>query len=281
MSPPVTPKTPPSFIALPDAQARRWLDEILGQLSPVQRQILAAHLRNREDPIQIAARLGLPRDAVRASLAYALAQLRMALSDAPLEKSREDWLERCRDLLTSAPLRRVTPTVEIELPGMAAPHEPVAPSASVDAHANFLIVESRHTPATAPARTAATKPSPASTPAREFRLPSLPANTVPTPVSTPTPTRRAPTSSGLFAHLPALLALLVIVVTGLLAWSLWGPRHSTPVVNTEPLRVPALDEPAAPLTAPDFRLVLLRQQHEGLLEDLDFYVWLAEQDLAP
>lgn len=30
-----------------------------------------------------------------------------------------------------------------------------------------------------------------------------------------------------------------------------------------------------------FRLVLLRQQHDGLLEDLDFYVWLAEQEIEP
>ena len=42
--------------------------------------------------------------------------------------------------------------------------------------------------------------------------------------------------------------------------------------------MPPPDAPEAPLTAPDFLLVLMQQQHPGVLETLDFYVWLAEQE---
>lgn len=285
MSSPVTPKTPPSFVALPDDKARRLLETLLGQLSPVQRQILVAHLRTQEDTDRIAARLGLSRDTARASLAYAVAQLRMVLSDAPLDKTREDWLRRCRKLLATMVPQGRTPTIEIDLPFVPTAadvdeDDHVADVATADEQA-YLVVESRDIPtplleATTPAVIALEQLRPS--PLAETRTTAAPTPAAPISKHVSRPHDR--TALGLWPRLPALLALLVLVVGGVLAWQAWAP--STPsqdvAVDTGPRRVPALSAPAPPLTAPDFRLVLLRQQHQGLLEELDFYVWLAEQE---
>ena len=53
---------------------------------------------------------------------------------------------------------------------------------------------------------------------------------------------------------------------------------AAPAVRSGPQRMPPPSAPEAPLTAPDFLLVLLRQQHPDLLENLEFEVWLAEQE---
>lgn len=294
MSGPVTPRTQPSFVALPDEVARRRLDEVLAQLSPVQRQILAAHLRHREEPNQIAARLGLSRDSARVSLSFALSQLRMALSDAPLDRARTDWLERSRTLLAPVPVRQATPTLELELSnwGLGMPAESAPgrePSDAAVAHEHLLIVERRATRGLTSAEFPADRP-----PATDRASPPA-AAMVSAAVPLRTPARVQPESKGpvvtsghprrrtigLLPRLPAALAVLVVGVAVLLGWALWGPSKRAPAaIDAGPRRVPALDAPAAPLTAPDFGLVLLRQQHEGVLEDLEFYLWLAEQETA-
>jgi len=288
MSPSVTPKTPPSFVSLPDDKARRLLDTVLGQLSPVQRQILVTHLRGQEDPDRIAGRLGLSRDTTRASLTFAMAQLRMVLSDAPLDKTREDWLRRCRDLLAMTLPQGKTPTIEIELPFAATADDVDEDERGADASTTeapaFLVVESRDAPT--PLREVAT-PAPIVLPEP---YPSAPVETstaaVPTP-ATPDAARVFPpgdrAAPGVWPRLRGWLALLVLGVGAILAWSAWGPGapHRDAAIDPGPRRVPPLNAPAAPLTAPDFRLVLLRQQHPGLLEELDFHVWLAEQEAVP
>ena len=146
MSSPVTPKTPPSFMAVPEIRARRMLNAALGQLSPLQRQLVIAHLRTGEDSVRLAARLGLARDSARASLAFAVAQLRMALSDAPLDKTRDDWLRRCRELLEAQQQARATPTHEIDLPQAwtrVELAEPVTPVPGDPHESAFLVVERR------------------------------------------------------------------------------------------------------------------------------------------
>lgn len=195
---------------MPDEAARRMLAQALARLSPVQRQAVLLRLRDVADIDGIAVRLGLSSDTVRACLAFAVAQLRMALSDAPLDRERDDWLHRCRALLVALP----------------APTTPPPPTASVPA------------------------------------------------------AQHAPAGSGPWPRLPAALGLLVLVAAGVFAWQQWrpGPPPAPPPVEAAPQRMPPPDAPEAPLTAPDFLLVLLRQQHPGVLEDLDFYVWLAEQD---
>lgn len=192
------------------------LAQALTRLSPVQRQAMLLRLRGVADIDDIAARLALSPDSVRACLAFAAVQLRMALSDTPLERERDEWLQRCRSLLAALP-------------------EP--------------------------------KPAPASVPAAA-------------PVVEPHHPRHAPVDSGLWPRLPAALALLVLLAAGVFAWQLWRePSAPTPPpVEAEPQRMPPPDAPEAPLTAPDFLLVLMQQQHPGVLEDLDFYLWLAEQE---
>ena len=272
----VTPKQP-SFVTLADDKARRVFDEALDRLSPVQRQVFLMRLRSESNLDRIAVRLGLSRDTARASLAYAVAQLRMALSDAPLDKQRDDWLQRCRRLLVRPVRRDIVPAVEIEFPGA----ETEAAPATVESMA--LVVESRET---TPAHITAAPPA-SSESARRVATHSLPITRPAASVAATTTTtlgrdsrRRA--HAGLWPRLPAALAVLVLTVVGVLAWhGLRSDASKSTVIDTEPQRVPALDAPAAPLTAPDFRLVLLRQQQDGLLEDLDFYIWLSEQDALP
>ena len=283
MSPSFTPKTPPSFVVLPDDKARRLLESLLGQLSPVQRQVLLTHLRGQEDPDRIAARLGLSRDTARASLAFAVARLRMVLSDAPLDKTREDWLRRCRDLLTTTMPQGRTPTIEIDLPFVAMPADldEDARGADVDMFEEppFLVVESREVPA--PVLVAATPAPIAPPPSRRTETPILAAPTPVAPMRAQVSRTRDRVALDLWPRLTALLALLVLMVGGVLAWHAWGPSapRKDVAITTEPQRMPPITAEAAPLTAPDFRLVLLRQQHPGLLEDLDFNVWLAEQEV--
>lgn len=280
MPPPVTPK-PPSFVTLPDAAARRVFDDALDRLSPVQRQVFLMRLRSESDLERIAVRLGLPRDSARASLAYAVAQLRMVLSDAPLDKQRNDWLRRCRQLLVVPARRGTVPAVEIELPGIMAA---IAPESAPPAE---LVVESRHTtPASWPLAGATTPPPelPPSVPMPVEPTPAKPIIPTDTPVAAPPRHGRHHRSSyGLWPRLPAAMGVLVLVVVGFLTWYGLGPSapKSIAPISTEPQRMPPLDAPAAPLTASDFRLVLLRQQQQDLLEDLDFYIWLSEQDALP
>lgn len=198
------------------------LDEALARLSPVQRQAVSMRLRGVADVDGIAAHLGLPAETVRASLAFAVAQLRMALSDAPLDRRHNDWLLRCRALHIAA-ARSAT-----------APAEPPRPQASM--------------PDAAPA------PVTGRAQGRGYRL---------------------------WPRLPVALALLVLVAGGALGWQAWklhALRTAPPAPQAGPQRMPPPNAPEAPLTAPDFLLVLLQQQHPGLVEDLDFYIWLAEQD---
>lgn len=276
MPSPVTPKQT-SFVTLADDKARLVFDEALDRLSPVQRQVFLMRLRSESDLDRIAVRLGLSRDTARASLAYAVAQLRMALSDAPLDKQRDDWLQRCRRLLVRPVRRSIVPAVEIELPGAEAKVAPVPVESSA------LVVESRETtPAhiTASPLTSSESVRPASPPSRQVVLPAASAS-APTSAAPSRDSRRR-AHGGLWPRLPAALAVLVLTVVGVLAWyGLRSDPSKSTVIDTEPQRMPALDAPAAPLTAPDFRLVLLRQQQDGLLEDLDFYIWLSEQDALP
>jgi hypothetical protein len=91
--------------------------------------------------------------------------------------------------------------------------------------------------------------------------------------------RRAPVTLGLWPRLPAALALLVLGAALALGWQAWRAA-SRPVVTSPPgpHRMPPPTAPEAPLTAPDFMLVLMRQQHPGLLDELEFHVWLSEQE---
>ena len=283
MSPPLTPKTPPSFVSLPDDKARRLLESLLGQLSPVQRQVLLTHLRGHEDTDRIAARLGLSRDTARASLAFAVARLRMVLSDAPLDKTREDWLRRCRDLLTTTVPQGRTPTIEIDLPFVATTadldEDERGSDVDMPGEPAFLVVESRQAPVLAVATPAPIAPQwPLPSPPTEMPVPVAPTPAAPMPARVSRPRDRV--ALDLWPRLTALLALLVLAVGGVLAWHAWGPSapRKDVAIATGPQRMPPLSAPAPPLTAPDFRLVLLRQQHSGLLEDLDFNVWLAEQE---
>lgn len=204
-----------SFVSMPDEAARRMFAQALARLSPVQRQAVVLRLRGVADIDGIAVRLGLSPDSVRASLAFAIAQLRMALSDAPLDRERDDWLHRCRALLVVLPAPTTQP------------------------------------PPTAPAPVAAQDTAP-----------------------------RGGAGPGMRPRLSAALVLPVLVAAAIFAWQLWRPQRAPlpPPVESAPQRMPPPDAPEAPLTAPDFLLVLLQQQHPGVLEDLDFYVWLAEQD---
>ena len=209
------PRSSSSFVSMPDEAARRLFAQALTRLSPVQRQAMLLRLRGVADIDDIAARLALSPDSVRASLAFAAVQLRMVLSDTPLDRERDEWLQRCRTLLAALPEPRATPA------------SPAAAS---------VVTQDR--------------------------------------------VQRAPVGSGLWPRLPAALALLVLIAAGVFAWQLWrsNPAPVPSPVETEPQRMPPPDAPEAPLTAPDFLLVLMQQQHPGVLETLDFYVWLAEQE---
>lgn len=217
----------PSFVLMPDDAARRMLDDALSRLSPVQRQVVSMRLQGVSDLDRIAIRLGLPLDTVRVSLAFAVARLRMLLSDTPLEKQRDDWLQRCHTLLA----------------GSASPAD--SPASGVDgrlleAESTKLVGNSGGADATQSARRQSLRPP-----------------------------------------LLVALALLAVIAFGIWFWRVGLDERAAAtraIENAGPQRMPALDGPEAPLTAPDFELVLLRQQHEGLLENLDFYVWLIEQE---
>lgn len=92
--------------------------------------------------------------------------------------------------------------------------------------------------------------------------------------------RRAPVTLGLWPRLPAALALLLLGAALALGWQAWRAA-SRPAVTSPPgpHRMPPPTAPEAPLTAPDFMLVLMRQQHPGLLDELEFHVWLSEQEV--
>ncbi|MCX7557641.1 hypothetical protein OS187_12575 [Xanthomonadaceae bacterium JHOS43] len=206
-----------SFVSLPDDLARQMLDEALVRLSPVQRQAVTMRLRGVADVDGIAERLGLPEETVRASLAFAVAQLRMALSDAPLDRRHNDWLHRCRALHTAPPDRSRAPDRASE----AALPAPVQPGAHLQ---------------------------PAAGAGRQMRW---------------------------------AVVLGLLVLAGVMVWQFrqTGSTDGAPSkVETGPQRMPPPNAPEAPLTAPDFLLVLLQQQHPGVLEDLEFHVWLAEQE---
>lgn len=274
------PEPPSSFVALADASARRVLDEALGRLSPVQRQVFLVRMRSESDPERIGARLGLSRDAARASLAFAVAQLRMALSDAPLDKGRDDWLQRCRSLLAIAAAPVATaPQEEVDLPGFgvvvdcAPPPAPPVPAPEPFA----FVVETRSTLAEH-VTTAHDEPVRVMLPGIDVARPS--AVSEPRPASSVAPVRRhSRTAHG--RPWPMLaLGFLAVLAFGTWAWHARAPGSSREAakLDQEPLRVPPLSAPEAPLTASDFRLVLERQVHEGVLDDLDFFIWLAEQD---
>ncbi len=293
MSPPVTPKTPPSFLAMPELQARRLLNAALGQLSPLQRQLVITHLRTGDDAERLAARLGLARDSARASLSFAVAQLRMALSDAPLDKTREDWLQRCRALLEAARAVQKTPTHEVDLPAswgnvelVPTPPPPTEADAAPETH--FLVVETRNTvpaavvaPAVdAPAPVASVRWEPERLEPERVAIPRVAPAARPAKATIPPPTRprRVEPAPRIW---PWAVAGMVVLALAIGAWQFASsPKEVAPPKPMQPQRVPALSEPAAPLTASDFQLVLLRQQHEGVLEDLDFYLWLSEQEDA-
>ncbi len=97
--------------------------------------------------------------------------------------------------------------------------------------------------------------------------------------SVTSPRRRPPVTLGLWPRLPAALALLVLGAALLLGWLAWHTaRPSRVEMPAGPHRMPPPTAPEAPLTAPDFMLVLLRQQHPEMLDDLEFHVWLSEQE---
>ena len=223
----ISPGKPPSFVLLPEDAARRMLEDALSRLSPVQREVVSMRLRGVGDLNTIALRLGLPLDTVRVSLAYAIARLRVLLSDTPLEKQRDDWLHRCHTLLAGSASTAAFPVSEED--------------------GRLLHVESAKGAGYAKAADNAHATRPRS----------------------------------LVRLLLVVLTLLAAIIIGIWFWGVGidertAGAHSA--ANTGPQRMPALDGPEAPLTAPDFELVLLRQQHEGLLENLDFYVWLIEQE---
>lgn len=93
------------------------------------------------------------------------------------------------------------------------------------------------------------------------------------------PRQRSPVTLGLWPRLPAALALLVLGAGLALGWQAWRAARP-PVVKVAPgpQRMPPPTAPEAPLTAPDFMLVLFRQQHPEVLDDLEFHVWLSEQE---
>lgn len=226
---------------MPDDDARQLLKKALGRLSVAQRQVVILRLRGESDMGRIAAGLALEPNAVRASLAFATAQLRMMLSDTPQQPEQTDWLLRCQALL--APRARAVAAAPTQADTM--------PSALI------------------------TEPAPA--------VSASPQASSPLAAAPDTPPQRAAGAPWLLPWLPAALMLLIVITLALLAWHLWWPSAQTPAATTspartEPERMPPPSAPQAPLTAPDFSLVLLRQQHPGLVEELDFHVWLSEQD---
>lgn len=256
------PPPPDAFIRMPDDAARHQLKLALGRLSRTQRHVMLLRLRGESDLDRIAAQLQLDPATVRASLAFAHAQLRMMLSDSPQDPERNDWLLRCQALLMPKPESRAA--------SQASP-----------------LPDRDPTPATADS---GASPAPAglmdgSRPA-EPSAPSSPSDAGSQPdQDTIARTESAPGAFWLLPWLPGALALLVLISLGLLAWQVLAPPAAPTATTTatrpersEPERMPPPLAPEAPLTAPDFSLVLLRQQHPGLLEDLDFLIWLSEQE---
>lgn len=251
MSAPALPP-PDSFLQLPEDAARHRLKLALGRLSSTQRHVMLLRLRGESDLDLIAVRLKLEPAAVRASLAFANAQLRMMLSDTPQDPGQNAWLLRCQALLTPRP----------------------APTTATGTHPESSAARS------APAELADQPQQPT-----DDAIPSAPSPATPDPLppgaAAAAPAERMPPSPWLLPWLPGALALLVITSLGLLAWVISAtstPEQVAHVVPSEPERMPAPSAPEAPLTAPDFSLVLLRQTQPELLENLDFHVWLSEQE---
>lgn len=244
--PQMTASDPPpasTFLALPDAAAGARLQEALARLSPLQRRVVQLHLRHGLDAAGIAAQLEAAPAAVAASLAFATSQLRVQLSDPGQEGAADAWIERCRVLL-------------------GAPLDAVARS------------DSSPSPAAVGQAQACTQPGELGGPAQAR------ASEVDRPAPPSARPRSAPVTLGLWPRLPAALALLVLGVGLTLGWQAWRASRvpAAPAVRSGPQRMPPPSAPEAPLTAPDFLLVLLRQQHPDLLENLEFEVWLAEQE---
>lgn len=222
---------PTSFVALPDTQALDHLEVALQRLSPLQRRVILLRLRDDRDIDAIAAHLALAPDAARASLAFATAQLRMMLSDRPLDRDATQWLTRCRNLLR------------------------------------------------AQAATSAAKAAPTTTTTHSTDKPAVHARreTARESLAAQFDTRQRPTFPVL-----QISAVLVVLAGILLMWSVWPTTPSGTSIElpppSEPQRMPSPSAPEAPLTAPDFLLVLMRQQHPAVLEDLEFHVWLSEQE---
>ena len=221
----------------------------------------------------------------------------MALSDAPLDKTREDWLQRCRALLEAARAVQKTPTHEVDLPASWGSVEPVPtppsppplpPETDAVSETHFLVVETRNSapealvsPAVdAPAPVASVRVEPERSEPERVAAPRVApaARSAKATIPPPTRPRRVEAAPRIW---PWAVAGLVVLALAIGAWQFVStPKEVAPPKPAQPQRVPALSEPAAPLTAADFQLVLLRQQHEGVLEDLDFYLWLSEQEDA-
>lgn len=217
------PRNPPaSFLSLPDPLARQRLLQALAALEPMQRQVVGRRLCGQSDLERIAAALDCPPDNVRVLLVQGIGQLRLALSDDPADRTRNDWLKRCQSLLQAG---------------------------------------------ARPSGTAALRDARGASPAATSR-PALPAGTW------------------------VLATLLLGLALGLGGW-LWRSQPAPPLPPVDPElaarpepvpesapggAVPAADADQVPLTAPDLELVLLQQRHPGLLENLDFYLWLVEKD---
>lgn len=245
------------FVLLPEDVARLCLRDALARLSSLQRQVILLHLRDRLSVSEIAARLGVAPAAAGASLAFATSQLRVQLSERPQDSQSLEWLDRCGALLRDAapseptPLAQALPTAQAS----AAPPPHSNSAKSLDAPAQAL--------PQAAAGDASIQCAAASDP----------------PSATPAPRRRAPVTLGLWPRLPAALGLLVLGAALMLGWQAWEASRPVLVpVRVGPQRMPPPTAPEAPLTAPDFMLVLLRQQSPGLLEDLEFNLWLSEQE---
>ena len=242
------PDPPPAstFLVLPDAAAGARLQEALARLSPLQRRVVQLHLQHGLDAARIAAQIDAAPAAVAASLAFATSQLRVQLSDPGREGGADAWIERCRKLLGAPPV---------------------------------AMARSDSSPPPAAVERAAVRAQPGQQ--------GLPAQARDGEDERPAPPsarpRSVPVTLGLWPRLPAALALLVLgvgLMLGWLGWQAWRASRipAAPAVRSGPQRMPPPSAPEAPLTAPDFLLVLLRQQHPELLETLEFEVWLAEQE---
>ena len=118
------PPPPDAFIRMPDDAARHQLKLALGRLSRTQRHVMLLRLRGESDLDRIAAQLQLDPATVRASLAFAHAQLRMMLSDSPQDPERNDWLLRCQALLLRSPNQGRPAGIAVAATGTRLPPRP-------------------------------------------------------------------------------------------------------------------------------------------------------------